>query len=904
MFINETWLNSNVDDALLSVPNYTLIRRDRTSKRGGGLLVLHKSHYVVQEVRSFDAASSFEYICVDYKSAVSGTVVRFLCIYLAPDLAQKRENIKLLCDCIQFYKNERSLFYVFGDFNLPMINWNNLSTPSNCANIFLDYCISEGLEQLILETTTTNDSTIDLFLCNDIASRILSGVKVLPPLTSTCDHSVIEFHMTVQCAKKNEQANSSYSYESGDYDSINYHLSKIDWLNIFNELNNDIQKIYDRFLEIIHGLIKQYVPVKVCNNTIKFPRVIKDLARRKRNLYRKSKKDKTFCKMYKDVSKEYDRKIDWWFEEKEKKIINSKKDSYFYSYANKKLKSRPSIPPLIDKNGLLVEDDVEKADLFNVEFYSKFIKDNGQSLQLQDRISQTNFIDLIKIDQRTIINAIKKIPAKSSFTPDGLPGIVVKKVGPTISFFLMLFFNISLSTSQVPHQWKEGYITPVYKKSSRNSASNYRPISLTSTLSRLLEKIICNILISHLSSHNLISSSQHGFLPHRSSSTQLLGALQDWINGYNNEKQTSAVYTDISKAFDTVSHPKLLEVIKSYGIGQQLYKWIESFITNRKQFVRINESFSNPMPVLSGIPQGSVIGPLLFLLYMDDVTKVVSKLTTVSLFADDAKFYSHDSEDLQASLNNVCLFFETRQLTLAKEKCEHIFFGKIKETVDFSLSGQTISQTSLIKDLGVFISSDLKWESHTNHLKLRASQRCYLILRSFSSKNVWTLLQTFKTFVRPILEYGSVIWSSNCSKDIRSIEGVQRYFTRKIFRRCGIPYSSYADRLHKLNLKTLEYRRKEFDIIMVYKIVHNLVDVPFCKYFKFYSTPYSTRRHKYCLERVKCGSNHEQSFFSNRTIPAWNELPHRIVECETLESFTRSLKQFDLATICKFLRFD
>ena len=424
----------------------------------------------------------------------------------------------------------------------------------------------------------------------------------------------------------------------------------------------------------------------------------------------------------------------------------------------------------------------------------------------------------------------------------------------------MLFFNLSLSTSQVPHQWKEGYITPVYKKSSRNSASNYRPISLTSTLSRLLEKIICNILISHLSSHNLISSSQHGFLPHRSSSTQLLGALQDWINGYNNEKQTSAVYTDISKAFDTVSHPKLLEVIKSYGIGQQLYKWIESFITNRKQFVRINESFSNPMPVLSGIPQGSVIGPLLFLLYMDDVTKVVSKLTTVSLFADDAKFYSHDSEDLQASLNNVCLFFETRQLTLAKEKCEHIFFGKIKETVDFSLSGQTISQTSLIKDLGVFISSDLKWESHTNHLKLRASQRCYLILRSFSSKNVWTLLQTFKTFVRPILEYGSVIWSSNCSKGIRSIEGVQRYFTRKIFRRCGIPYSSYADRLHKLNLKTLEYRRKEFDIIMVYKIVHNLVDVPFCKYFKFYSTPYSTRRHKYCLERVKCDWNHEQSF--------------------------------------------
>ena len=209
----------------------------------------------------------------------------------------------------------------------------------------------------------------------------------------------------------------------------------------------------------------------------------------------------------------------------------------------------------------------------------------------------------------------------------------------------------------------------------------------------------------------------------------------------------------------------------------------------------------------------------------------------LSLFADDAKFYSHKAEDLQKSLENVRLFFESRQLNLAQEKCDHICFGKNNEETNFNLSHSIISRTSLVKDLGVYISSDLKWDSHVNHVKLKAFKKAYLILRSFSSKNVWTLLRTYTTFVRPILEYGSIIWSPQFIKNINSVEQVQRYFTRKIFRRCGIPYNSYSDRLLKLNIKTLEYRRRESDLVMIFKIIHNLVDVPFAKYFEFFFNP-------------------------------------------------------------------
>ena len=493
--------------------------------------------------------------------------------------------------------------------------------------------------------------------------------------------------------------------------------------------------------------------------------------------------------------------------------------------------------------------------------------------------------------------ALKQVSPKNSLTPDGLPGIVLKKIGPTISYFLSLLFNLSLKSSKIPWQWKTGYITPIYKKSSRNNVNSYRPISITSTLSRLLEKIICNQLINHLHSNNLISPNQHGFLPQRSTSTQLVGALNEWINQYNENKPVHVIYTDIAKAFDSVSHPKLLEVVKSYGITDEILKWIECFLKDRTQHVRINNSFSDFLEVISGIPQGSVLGPLLFLLYMDDITKITSDETKVSLFADDAKFYSNNPNALQNTLNKAYDFFQTRQLSLAQEKCEHITFSKNKQDQDFRITNTIIKKCSLVKDLGVFISSDLKWESHVNNIKLRAFQRCYLILRSFSSKNIWTLLGLFKTFVRPILEYGSIIWSPQFAKDINSIESIQRYYTRRIFRRCKIPYQSYSDRLQKVKLRSLEYRRLEIDITMVYKIIHNLVDVPFENFFEFYTTPYNTRRHKWCLKLKRSVSRHQDSLFSRRIITVWNKLPSQIVECTTLQNFVTTLKKINLQDI-------
>ncbi len=399
-------------------------------------------------------------------------------------------------------------------------------------------------------------------------------------------------------------------------------------------------------------------------------------------------------------------------------------------------------------------------------------------------------------------------------------------------------------------------------------------------------------------SNKLLSSNQHGFLPRRSSSTQLLQAISNWRQAQINKQSVNIVYTDLAKAFDKVSHSKLLEVIYSYGICGDTYNWLKSYLTDRLQCVELKNIRSSPLSITSGVPQGSVVGPLLFLIYIDDLSKESSPNSTVCLFADDAKIYSSDAHDLQDSLYSISNFFKTRQLQLAPEKCELLTVGKCKSATSFELEGISINQADSVKDLGVWINHDLKWETHVNKISKKAYQRANHILKSFRSTNVWTYLKAYKAYVRPILEYATTIWSPYLLKDKLKVERVQRFFTRKICRTCRIPYTSYSHRLYMLGIKTLEYRRVEIDLMFLYKIYNGLLDVPVSNFFTPTTNEYNTRSHNKCLK-----SNLSQTtlsisnFFSNRCTPVWNSLPPNIIESPNYNIFRTRLKKFDLHTI-------
>ena len=904
VFITETWLKPHFADALICPAGYTILRKDRLDKRGGGVLVLFKSHINIVEVNiNLPHLPDIEYICIDVIVNRSIISPRFFCIYLPPNRANEKEIILLMSSYIKKHMHKASQFYLLGHYNMPHINWQSLSSSTSTGDIFLDFCNEESLQQHIDFPTHNSGSLLDLLLCDEFSSRNLNSIESAPPLTATCDHNIINFSLFYENISKPQDTILPYlCYKKGNYELINSKLDLINWEEVMSALNFNVQKIYDYFINQITSLVKLYVPTSQYKSTIKQPRHITRMAKQKKVLYRKLKSDPSLKAKYKALSIKYDKLVANWHEKVESRLCENGSASSFYKYANKKLNSRVIIPPMRNEDEHLLTDDVSKAELFNNYFKSVFINDNGKALNIPTRVPPTNFLEDIYISPETVEEVIRSLPSKTSKTPDDIPAILVKKCARYISKFLSMLFNLSIRTNQVPWQWKFSLVTPVHKKGSKNVVNNYRPIALTSVICRLLEKILSLRILQHLSDNRLLSSNQHGFLPGRSSSTQLMDAIHSWYESCNRKHSVNVVYTDLAKAFDKVSHPKLLEVVRSYGICGDVYNWLQVYLTNRIQSVIIKNVQSSPEMVTSGVPQGSVIGPLLFLLFIDDISSVSSASSTVCLFADDAKIYSTNTVGLQASLDTMSTFFKSRQLKLAPEKCELIKIGRTASPVSFEIDDVSIRHTDTVKDLGVWISNDLKWETHVNKISSLAYQRANHILRSFYSTNVWTLLKAYKTYIRPTLEYATTIWSPYLTKDKKMIERVQRYFTRKVCQRCRIPYASYKDRLSKLNIRSLEYRRVEYDLLFLYKIVNGLLDVNAAKFFDTTEAHHNTRSHDLRIRsKLPLKSLSQSNFFSNRCASIWNLLPSDIVRAPTYRVLRSRLKCFDLYTVCKVL---
>jgi ribonuclease P/MRP protein subunit RPP40 len=347
----------------------------------------------------------------------------------------------------------------------------------------------------------------------------------------------------------------------------------------------------------------------------------------------------------------------------------------------------------------------------------------------------------------------------------------------------------------------------------------------------LMEGIIHDCIIFYLRKRGLISKQQFGFLAKRSTGLQLLSTLSDWVSAIQNRKCVDAMYIDYQKAFDSVSHPKLILKMQAYGIGAELLTWITNFLSDRKQCVVLDDCKSGFRAVTSGVPQGSVLGLLLFLIFINDLPECFScESCYCKMFADDAKFnYIFSREDdnhvFCRCLSHFCTWSDTWQLRIAFQKCSVLHLGVGNAKSDYALNGINIAKTDYVRDLGISISTDLKFTRYISEISASAKNRISLLFRAFRTQDFTVLVRAFYTYVRPLVEYETVVWSSHLLKDIDSIESVQCYFTRRLFARCKIPYVDYAQRLTYLKMDTLEKRRVKNDLICTYKILNNLVDI-------------------------------------------------------------------------------
>ena len=519
-----------------------------------------------------------------------------------------------------------------------------------------------------------------------------------------------------------------------------------------------------------------------------------------------------------------------------------------------------------------------------------------------------NFLNNVEFSIKAVMEALNRLPPKTSRTPDNIPAIILRRLSSVIAYPLSFIFNQSFLEGNIPRSWKSAIVCPIFKnKGLASSPNNYRPVSLTVCCCKVMERIISNKMLTHLFDHKLLSLEQHGFLPRRSTVTHMISTIFEMCRAVSSHERLDCIYVDFAKGFDTVSIPKLLHKLAGYGFGGCLLEWIACFLNGRSQRVYLNGTLSRETDVTSGVPQGSVLGPILFLIYVNDVFDCLVGRTSARLFADDLKLFlarkDSVSTDLIDSLRNFEEWTKIWQLRVSTEKSHSFSIGhRFAPSVPYYLNDTVLLNTFNVKDVGITLSSNLRFSEHCAKISAKAYSRAYCILNTFVGSDPAHLIKAYKSFVRPIVEYASPVFSPHLKCDILRIERVQRFFTRKVCRKAGITYRDYSHRLHILNLQSLEHRRIILDLHFLFKLYHNYFDLSLTDFFVHIHSFYQTRGHSYnsCqLEPIfTVNPNYLSGMFFFRVVKYWNSLGDDIVKAPSFEAFKYRLKNVDLTKFC------
>ena len=407
----------------------------------------------------------------------------------------------------------------------------------------------------------------------------------------------------------------------------------------------------------------------------------------------------------------------------------------------------------------------------------------------------------------------------------------------------------------------------------------------------VMESIISHEIISFCLQNGLISDCQYAYMKNRSTVTQLIACYDDFTRAVDSENCVDVIYLDIQKAFNTVSHDKLMVKLISIGISDPLLAWIKAFLSDRTQRVGVNGTFSDWVEIRRGVPQGSVLGPILFILFMNDLIDEV-QYSTIKLYADDCKLYlafpkGGNPINLKADLKAVDDWTSRWQLKLAYEKCHSFHIGHGNPSSEYSLGDVTLPSVSSVKDLGVTFSRDLKFSQHCGTIAKKAFYLSNLIYRNFICRDPKFLADMAIIYVIPHLEYACEVWNPYLVHDIKLLESVLRAHTRRI---PTLRTLSYKDRLATLNLQSLEVRRIIRDLTMVYRILHGLTSLE--PDSLFIMLPHSrTRGHSFKLTHVYSRLDCRKHSFSIRSIAPWNSLPQRWVEAKNAPTFQKMLSE-------------
>ena len=884
-----------------SLSNYKMFSKNVSNNTGRGLLMYVDRKLACSEVK---IDSRFEEMLAVRVNLNKNDKLLVVLVYRS-NAGSTGNNEELNRMFKAIYKIRHSHLIIMGDFNYPLINWNDLTAPGNDNTreaLFLDAVLEAYLTQHVISPTRCRGemeaSLLDLIFTNE--ENMIRELTHQAPLGKS-DHSVLTFTFTC-FTELQDRWITRYQYTKGNYEGFEASLRNVDWDTMFESGN--VNTIWNEFEEVIQQHMDRYIPKRSfnANNHRKraFPlppgirEKIKEKSRLANKIFKKGVINADSRNAYNKCRNKVQKLVKKARKEFEKSIAARAKDNpkTIWKYIKAKSRTRAEIEELhtspTDQASAITKKDPVMAQILSDYFKSVYVTEDLGNIPATRRRNTMHDDQPIRTNEAEVSDLLHELKTDKSPGPDGLQPYMLKRMALSLAGPLARLFNLSFSTADIPEKWKLATVCAIHKKGDTRLAANYRPVSLTSIICKVCEKIVRKNLMIHLEINNLTTPKQFGFLPRRNISLQLLCILEEWTEAWDKGEEVDCVYLDFSKAFDRVPHARLIAKLNTFAFDGGTIAWIREFLTGREQQVSVGAAVSERVKVTSGIPQGSVLGPILFILYVNDLPDCVRN--NLVLFADDTKIYSrNDLPSLQEDLDKLITWSANWQLTFNEGKCKHLHIGRREPEQSLQLGNHTLDRVQEEKDLGVTFETSLKFKKHIQEKILKANSMFGIIRRTFHHLDKDTFLPLYKGMVRSHLDFCASVYAPINLQEVNRIEAVQRRATKQLPEMKGL---DYPERLRKLKLPTLAYRRHRSDMIELYKATSGKYEKELCRFYKLRvaETERPGRRfHDKTLYQTPSRTNIRSHAFGNRNVKLWNSLPIETVNAPSTDAFKKRL---------------
>ena len=892
--LNETKVDNTIFDDEIKIENFSIIRRDRNRHGGGVAIYIHKSlHY---DELNHDSMKELEIVSVKIYLKGSKPVV-FSTWYRPPS---SNVDVLELFESFVSYLDGLSLDTILvGDVNCDILS----TSVSNMTRRYQDINNTYGLVH-INKTIPTRVTHVSTTLVDHMITNCPSKVKKFGVIhNGMSDHSISYLQWNCE-ATSPPRLISFRNCKNLDPDKFRDDVRGQDWSKLAE--CQTIDEAVSTWQNLLLRVVNKHMPIRCKRIRDRdSPWMKSDIYKlmRKRDKIKKKacklKDEKLMCvyrKLRNKVSSEIAKAKKKYYSDKLAECNNSKNTW-------KTLKS--IIPDKKGDSSIAVNSDntLKTADSFN-NFFASVGSDLAKNIpNVPSAHENLNRIDdsfeFTPVNESDVLDILRNLRNTKSVGLDGISVFVLKLCAHEITPSINYLINLSLKSGKFPKQWKIAKIIPIHKNGDKDTPSNFRPISLLPCVSKILERIVQRQIVSYLHKHNILSSAQSGFRTKHSTITTLIKVTDDWFHAIDKKEFTGAVFVDLKKAFDTVDWDILLKKLRDIGINGTALSWMESYLTNRVCRTLVNSELSSESSITCGVPQGSLLGPLFFIIYINDLVDCV-KSCKVQLYADDTVLYFSNSsmQNIESALNsdleNVSKWMSKNKLTVNCKKTECMLIGNKHMLAKHNVLKVTLNDTPLnqvheFKYLGLICDETLSWNRHIESLLSKIGKMVGFLGRLRHSLNESVVNSIYKALIIPYFDYGDAIYGSACKTYIEKLQKVQNRAARIILKVKKESHVSVSEMHNALGWQFLDNRRNHNSIVLMYKVMHDLTPSYVRNEFELAPQHYSSRfGEKLLLPKPRTESLKKS--FKYRGAKAYNSLPSEIKSSPSIHVFKSNLK--------------